>query len=345
MLGQEQIAKLLLPVGGLRKDEVREVARRTGLDVAEKPDSVEICFVPGNDYRAFVSERVEPRPGQLRDAEGAVLARHEGVAGFTVGQRKGLGIALGEPRYVTAIDAVANVVTVGEEDDLYADHAAVEAVTWVAGAPPPPGEPIEAKARYKAEAAPATLAEADRRPRHRPLRPPPARPHPRPGHRLLPRRRGAGRRHHRPRLAGLRRPGGEAMAAGGAHGGGRAPLRGAGHDDRAVRRHDPVPDRPLAERRRPHRRRPEHPRRGRTLGATSGPSPSSSPAATAPAATATAISSRLASSYASGSKPRTRGGTSSARVAKEDSGTTSATSPSSRPPWPKADATASPTSP
>ncbi len=68
MLAQEQLARLILPVGGLHKDEVREVARRTGLDVAEKPDSVEICFVPGNDYRAFVSERVEPRPGELRAA-------------------------------------------------------------------------------------------------------------------------------------------------------------------------------------------------------------------------------------------------------------------------------------
>lgn len=157
MLDQEQLARLLLPVGGLRKHEVREVARRTGLDVAEKPDSVEICFVPGNDYRAFVSERVEPRPGELRDAGGAVLAQHEGVAGFTVGQRKGLGIAVGEPRYVTAINAATNVVVVGEEDDLYADHAAVEAVTWVAGAPPAPGAPIKAKARYKAEAAPAAI--------------------------------------------------------------------------------------------------------------------------------------------------------------------------------------------
>ena len=160
MLDQEQLAKLLLPVGGLHKNEVREVARRAGLDVAEKPDSVEICFVPGNDYRSFVSERVEPRPGELRDPEGTVLAQHEGVAGFTVGQRKGLGIAVGEPRYVTAIDAATNVVVVGEEDDLYADHAAVEAVTWVGGAPPAPGAPIEAKARYKAEVAPAAIVGA-----------------------------------------------------------------------------------------------------------------------------------------------------------------------------------------
>ncbi len=157
MLGQEQLRRLLLPVGALRKEEVRAVARRAGLDVAEKPDSVEICFVPGNDYRAFVAERSEPRPGELRSGDGAVLGRHRGVSGFTVGQRKGLGVTLGEPRYVTAIDAAANVIVVGKEEDLFADHAAVESVSWVVGAPPPPGEAIAAKARYKAEAAPATL--------------------------------------------------------------------------------------------------------------------------------------------------------------------------------------------
>ncbi len=161
MLQQEQLARLILPVGALRKDEVRDVARRVGLEVAEKPDSVDICFVPGNDYRAFVAERVEPRPGELRDAAGAVLAQHEGVTGFTVGQRKGLGVALGEPRYVTAIDAATNVVVVGEEADLFTDHAALDEVSWVADAPPPPGEPLLAKARYKAEAAPARLLAAD----------------------------------------------------------------------------------------------------------------------------------------------------------------------------------------
>ncbi len=77
-----------------------------------------------------------------------------------MGQRKGLGIALGEPRYVTAIDAATNVVVVGEEDDLYADHASVEALSWVVGAPPTLGEPIAAKARYKAAPAPATLVDA-----------------------------------------------------------------------------------------------------------------------------------------------------------------------------------------
>ncbi|MBE0609584.1 MAG: tRNA 2-thiouridine(34) synthase MnmA, partial [Dehalococcoidia bacterium] len=101
MLGQEQLSHLFLPIGGLTKDEVRAHARRLGLDVAAKPDSVEICFVPGNDYRAFVEQRLEMAPGELRDASGALLGEHRGVAAYTLGQRKGLGVAVGEPRFVT----------------------------------------------------------------------------------------------------------------------------------------------------------------------------------------------------------------------------------------------------
>ena len=161
MLGQEQVSKLLLPIGELRKDEVRAAARRVGLDVAEKPDSVEICFVPGNDYRTFVGERLAPRPGELRDGDGTVLAEHDGVSGFTLGQRKGLGLAVGEPRYVTAIDAETNVVVVGDEEELFTDHVAVERVSWLAGSAPVPGAAIAAKARYKAQAAPAALLSID----------------------------------------------------------------------------------------------------------------------------------------------------------------------------------------
>jgi tRNA-specific 2-thiouridylase len=125
--------------------------------VAEKPDSVEICFVPGDDYRAFVQERVAPVRGELRDASGAVLAEHAGIAAYTVGQRRGLGIAAGEPRYVTAIDAAANVVVVGPEEDLFADAVEVEGVSWVAGYPPSRGAALEAKARYRAEPTAAAL--------------------------------------------------------------------------------------------------------------------------------------------------------------------------------------------
>ncbi len=160
MLQQDQLAHLLLPIGHLTKVEVREEARRLGLDVSEKPDSVEICFVPGNDYRSFVEARVASTPGELRAMDGTVLAEHRGVASYTLGQRKGLGIAVGEPRFVTAIDPVANVVVVGPEEDLFSDTVDVSEVRWTAGSPPREGATIEAKARYKAEPAMATLVES-----------------------------------------------------------------------------------------------------------------------------------------------------------------------------------------
>ncbi len=161
MLGQEQLGRLLLPIGGLTKDEVREHARRLGLDVADKPDSVEICFVPGNDYRAFVEERATLTPGEMRDESGAAIGEHRGIAAYTVGQRKGLGVAVGEPRYVTDIDAARNIVTIGPEDDLFADTAEVLEVRWTSGAALAPGSALQAKARYKAEPAPARLVEVD----------------------------------------------------------------------------------------------------------------------------------------------------------------------------------------
>ena len=162
MLGQEQLSRLLLPIGGMTKDEVRAHAGRLGLDVAAKPDSVEICFVPGNDYRAFVRDRVALTPGEMRDASGELVGEHAGIAAYTIGQRKGLGVATGEPRYVTGIDAARNIVTIGPEEDLFADTAEVLEVTWASGHAPSAGTKLEAKARYKAEPAPAALLEVDR---------------------------------------------------------------------------------------------------------------------------------------------------------------------------------------
>ena len=162
MLQQDQLARLLLPIGELTKSEVRGHARRLGLDTAEKPDSVEICFVPGNDYRGFVEERVALTPGEMRDETGAVVAEHRGVAAYTVGQRKGLGIAVGEPKYVTRIDPVANIVTIGPEEALFADTVSVDEVRWTAGVAPAAGTLLEAKARYRADPAAATLIEARR---------------------------------------------------------------------------------------------------------------------------------------------------------------------------------------
>jgi tRNA-specific 2-thiouridylase len=160
MLGQGQLGRLLLPLGGLRKDEVRGHGRRLGLDVAEKPDSVEICFVPGNDYRAFVSPRLEPKPGSIVDGRGEVIGAHEGVHGFTVGQRRGLGIAVGEPRFVTALDAERSLVTIGPEEDLFADILEFSEASWVSGAPPAPGGQVQVKTRYRAEPAEAQVLAA-----------------------------------------------------------------------------------------------------------------------------------------------------------------------------------------
>jgi tRNA-specific 2-thiouridylase len=160
MLGQEQLARLLFPVGDLTKDQVRAEATRLGLDVAAKPDSVEICFVPGNDYRAFVAERTDLRPGELRDESGTTIGEHRGIPAYTIGQRKGLGVTVGEPRYVTAIDPRANIVTIGPEDGLFADTLEAAGVTWVSGDAPSAGEPLDAKARYRADPAPAVLVEA-----------------------------------------------------------------------------------------------------------------------------------------------------------------------------------------
>ncbi len=147
MLGQRELGRLLFPLGGLRKERVRELAVDMGLPLAEKPDSVDICFLPTEDYRDFIAERVPQSPGQVIDGTGNVVGRHAGVAGFTIGQRRGLGVAVGEKRFVTAIDPQLNVITIGDEDDLLADTLVVEDVRWVAGTPP--AEPFAADVRIR----------------------------------------------------------------------------------------------------------------------------------------------------------------------------------------------------
>jgi tRNA-specific 2-thiouridylase len=122
VLTAEQLRHAAFPVGDTPKPQIRAEAARRGLAVAEKPDSHDICFIPSGDTRAFLGERIGVRRGTVVDARGTVLAEHGGVHGFTIGQRKGLGIAGpgpdGRPRYVTAIDADTATVRVGEAADL-----------------------------------------------------------------------------------------------------------------------------------------------------------------------------------------------------------------------------------
>jgi tRNA-specific 2-thiouridylase len=157
MLGQEELARVLFPIAAYRKEEIRALAQELGLPNAAKPDSADICFLPTEDYRDFIAERVPQHDGDIVDRDGSVVGRHRGVAGFTVGQRRGLGVALGVKRYVTGIDPSLNVITIGGEDDLLASALTAESLRWVAGAPPADEFEAEVKIRYRAASEPATV--------------------------------------------------------------------------------------------------------------------------------------------------------------------------------------------
>jgi tRNA-specific 2-thiouridylase len=156
-LGQEQLRRLLLPLGSHPKERVRELAREAGLPVADKPDSQEICFIPQGDYREFFRARAQPTPGELVDTAGRVLGSHPGMEFFTVGQRRGLGVASAQPLYVLRLEPETGRVVVGPEEELFSCSLRAEGITWVSGTPPE--GPLEAtvKIRYKAAETPATL--------------------------------------------------------------------------------------------------------------------------------------------------------------------------------------------
>jgi len=160
MLGQQELERVLFPIGGYRKQEVRRLAGELRLPNAGKLDSADICFLPTEDYRDFVAERVPQAEGDIVDREGNVLGRHGGVAGYTVGQRRGLGVAVGERRYVTAIDPELHVVTIGREEELLAGSLVAGQLRWVAGAPPSEFD-CEAKVRYRSPAVPASVRVTD----------------------------------------------------------------------------------------------------------------------------------------------------------------------------------------
>jgi tRNA-specific 2-thiouridylase len=135
------------------------VARRHGLVTADKPESQEICFVPGGDYRTALRDRAgwQEQPGALVDHDGATVGEHRGAAAYTVGQRTGLGVALGERRYVSAIDAGTNLVTLGRREDLYRREFDLDKVSFVAGDPPAAEFETAVRIRHRAAPVPATV--------------------------------------------------------------------------------------------------------------------------------------------------------------------------------------------
>ena len=160
-LRQDQLRRLLLPVGHHAKSELRELAREAGLGIADKPDSQDICFIPAGDYREFLTLHREPTPGDIVDMEGAVLGSHKGVDRYTVGQRRGIGIASTEPLYVVRLEPEARRVVVGPESALFALGLAATDINWVRGTPDGPLQ-ATVKIRYKAAESPATVNASER---------------------------------------------------------------------------------------------------------------------------------------------------------------------------------------
>jgi len=170
VLGQEQLAHVLFPLGDFTKEQVRALAAERGLPVAEKAESQDLCFVPTGDYRPFLrASRPEALvPGAVVDVTGRELGRHEGLALYTIGQRHGLGSVTGgqrpaeagsaDPLYVVGLDHVHNTVILGQGDALLRDHLIVREPTFVAGHPPVGRMRVSAKVRYRSPDTPATVS-------------------------------------------------------------------------------------------------------------------------------------------------------------------------------------------
>ncbi len=160
-LTPEILPSVLLPIGDYSKDQIRRIARERGLPVHDKPDSQEICFIPDDDYLRFVRGRrplADDRGGEIVDTDGRRLATHAGVEAFTIGQRRGLGLAVGEPRYVVSIEPLSRTVTVGPRTALASAGLEASRFNWQ-GPAPEPGRPLACFAQIRArhQAVPATV--------------------------------------------------------------------------------------------------------------------------------------------------------------------------------------------
>ena len=163
-LTQEQLSRTLMPVGAYTKDEIRQIAESHGLEVAKKKDSMEICFIPDNDYAGFIDRNVEdvPGPGNFVDMDGNVIGRHKGITHYTVGQRKGLNLAMGRPVFVTEIRPETNEVVIGDNEDVFSDRLICGNVNWMA-VDGLHGEEktVMAKIRYSHKGAPCVIRELE----------------------------------------------------------------------------------------------------------------------------------------------------------------------------------------
>lgn len=159
-LTQDQLSKLSLPIGDYSKDEIREVARELGLAIADKPDSQDICFIPDGDYNRFLAPRLKRVvKGDIVDADGTVIGTHDGIHGFTVGQRKRIPVVNNttRPLYVIDINADSGRVTVGPAENLMKTRLYASGVNWISGSAPADAISVEARIRYNGRNTPASV--------------------------------------------------------------------------------------------------------------------------------------------------------------------------------------------
>ena len=159
-LTQEQLEQTLFPLSGMTKVQVKELAHKMNLPTASRPESQEICFVPEDNYAGFVEEYLDSiaLPGPILDDKGKTIGQHHGITHYTIGQRKGLGIASPEPLYVTGIDAEKNTITVGPKEQIHSSGMVASNLNWIAFAPPAGPVKVWAKIRYRARESEATIS-------------------------------------------------------------------------------------------------------------------------------------------------------------------------------------------
>jgi tRNA-specific 2-thiouridylase len=159
ILTQEQLAHTLLPLGTYRKSQVRELAHRYDLPVADRPDSQDLCFLGPDDYRQFLSRHVPSivEPGQIVNSDGKVIGVHNGLFGYTIGQRKGIGLSMPSPHYVISKEAASNTLVVGPHESLGRSSFSVKRVNWIAGKTPSTPVKVMVQIRYKAKEVPAVV--------------------------------------------------------------------------------------------------------------------------------------------------------------------------------------------
>lgn len=162
-LTQEQLSKILFPLGDLEKSQVRDIALENGFINAQKPDSQDICFVPNGKYAEFIKEHTKKEipQGDFIDITGKIVGKHNGIVSYTIGQRKGLGIASTEPYYVVAKDPINNTVTLGRENDLYQTSLVANDINWIAIEKLTGSMRVTAKTRYSQIEQPATITPLD----------------------------------------------------------------------------------------------------------------------------------------------------------------------------------------